>query len=488
MGPPSAGLGRVASLLLVAASTLGGCMLGPDYRAPEIPLAADWQAPLPHGASRAGLADWWRQFNDPALSELLRLAETDSPSLDQAWARILQARATLTGNNADALPSLNATLTQKRGQVEEGELRETGSMSASGLDASWEIDLFGKLRRYREAASTRLEARVDDWHAARVSLAAEVGDHYVQYRGCQKLVEALRDQAQSQRKTADLTRLSHQAGFTSPADAALGDASAASSAANLTRGQSECDLLLKSLVELTGSEEPRLVAMLGQGPTRLPSPAQLDVRAIPADLLRQRPDLAARERELAAANAEVGAAQADRLPSLSLGGSFSVGATAGISERSWSIGPSLSIPLFDGGKRGAAVQGAEAAYDSALAVYRQTLRRAVREVEQALVRLDAARHLEADAERASAGYDAYYQAIDRNWQAGSASLLDREVARRSALASEIELIGLQQNQVRHWIALYKALGGGWQAQPLELASKTAPGQAASDRAPSEVAE
>jgi len=457
-------------LSTLLATLLGGCTLGPDYQLPAVAVASQWHAPLPHGASVVGLNDWWQQFNDPALATLLHLAEADSPSLDQALARIAQARATLDGSIADTRPQLNGGLTKARAGVSQTGLNKTGTTSGATLDAAWELDLFGKLRRTDEASRNLLEARVDDWHDARVSLAAEVGDDFVQYRGCQMLVNAYRDQAQSQDQTARLTRLSFQAGFTAAADAALTDASAAASSATLTNQQSECDVLLKSLVALTGSGEEQVREVLAQTPAQLPVPALLDVREIPANLLRQRPDLASSERELAAANAQIGAAKADRLPSLSLVGSFAVGTTTGEYSRNWSLGPQLNVPLFDGGKRRAAVDSARAGYDSALATYRQTLRTAVREVEQSLVRLDAARRSEVDAQRATDGYQAYFQAIDRNWHAGNASLLDRELARRSALSAQIELITLQQNQVRYWIALYKALGGGWQDSRDGLAS------------------
>ncbi|TNF84175.1 efflux transporter outer membrane subunit [Pseudomonas sp. ICMP22404] len=454
-------------LATLCATLLSGCVLGPDYRVPAVPVATQWQAPLPHGASVAALADWWQQFDDPALAELLRLAEADSPSMDQAWANIALARATADSDAADAMPRVDGRLSKGRGGQQTGTQRLGGSGASAELDAAWEIDLFGKLRRNNEAARSRVEARVDDWHDARVSLAAQVGDYYVQYRGCQKLVLAYRDQAQSQQDTARITRQSFSAGFTSSADAALADASAASSAAALVQQQSECEVLLKSLVALTGGDEERLIGVLGKTPAQLPEPAGLNVLQIPADMLRQRPDVASSERELAAANAEIGVAQADRLPSLSLSGTFSVGNTVGQHNRSWSLGPVLSVPLLDGGKRRAAVDGARASYDAALAVYRQTLRTSVMEVEQALVRLDAARRRESDVERSTAGFRESFEAIDRNWQAGSVSLLDRETARRQALTAEIELITLQQDQVRYWIALYKALGGGWQAsQPL----------------------
>ncbi|RON52274.1 hypothetical protein BK666_02570 [Pseudomonas frederiksbergensis] len=462
--------GRI-SWMALCAMVLSGCMLGPDYKEPAVPIPAKWQAPLPHGASVTALANWWQQFNDPALAELLRLSEADSPSLDQAFAKIALARATLDSNSADALPNVQGTLAGGRGGQLTSVDRISGSGSSAEFDAAWELDLFGKLRRNKEAARTRIEARVDDWHDARVSLAAQVGDSYVQYRGCQKLALAYSDQAQSQQQTARSTRQSLLAGFTSSADAALADATAASNESTLISQQSECQVLLKSLVALTGSDEGKLIEVLSRTPAQLPQPAQLNVQQIPADLLRQRPDLASSERELAAANADIGVAQADRFPSLSLSGNFSVSSILGDLNRSWTFGPALSIPIFDAGKRRSVVDSAKANYDSALALYRQTLRTSVMEVEQSLVRLDAARRREVEVERSTAGYRESYAAIDRNWQAGSVSLLDRETARRLALTSEIELITLQQDQVRYWIALYKALGGGWQADHPQTASR-----------------
>lgn len=456
------------ALPVFCALIMSGCVLGPDYQPPAIPLPAGWQAPLPHGASVKALSGWWQQFNDAPLEQLLAWAEADSPTLDQARASILQARATLDISQSDAAPKLQGQLTRSRTGEREAGTGEVYSSSSARLDASWEIDLFGEFRRSREAAGNRIQARIDDWHDARVSLAAEVADDYVQYRGCQKRVQAYQEQLESQRQTAELTDLSLKAGFTAPADLSLTQASAASSQSTLIDQQSECDLLIKTLTQLTGSDETRVRTLLERAPAVLPTPAQLAVTSIPADLVRQRPDLASRERELAAASADIGVAKAQRWPTLSLSGSFQVGTQSGQLLRGWTMAPLLSLPLLDGGRGRATVNSAEAAYDSALADYRQTLRNAVGEVEQALVRLDAARRREGDVERATEGYRNYFQAVDKSWQAGGVSVLDREVARRSALDAQIELITLQQEQVSYWIALYKALGGGWQADAAHL--------------------
>jgi NodT family efflux transporter outer membrane factor (OMF) lipoprotein len=447
---------------LVMLVGVAGCTIGPDYRKPDVATPAAWSAPLPHGGSTSQLIGWWDRFDHPALTRLLQMAEADSPSLAEAWANIRIARATLTTDRAGGLPSLTANGSAERTRQSQGTDAAMANVLSGDLDASWELDLFGKVRRTTEAAKARLDARAADWHDARVSLAAEVADDYVQYRACQLLVRAYADEAQSQQETARATETAVTAGLTSPADGVLANASAASALSTLTAQRAECDVLVKALVDLTGADEATVRALLAQQEPTLPQSARFAVDNVPASLIAQRPDLASLERELAAASAEIGAAEADRYPSLSLTGSItrSNNSLTGILT-TWGIGPSVSLPIFDAGKRAAAVDSARASYDLQLAKYTQSLRTAVKEVEQALVRLDGATRRTGDAETAAKKYREYFDSIDRNWRAGGASLLDREEARRNALSADITFITVQRDQIQYWIALYKALGGGW---------------------------
>jgi NodT family efflux transporter outer membrane factor (OMF) lipoprotein len=251
----------------------------------------------------------------------------------------------------------------------------------------------------------------------------------------------------------------------------LARASLASTTSAALAQRAQCDLLVKSLVDLTGVAEPELRAQLTQGSTDVPQPGGIEVRGVPAEALRQRPDLASRERELAAASAEIGVAQADLYPSLSLSGAINVSALT-----SWSFGPTLSVPLFDGGKRRAAVDSARAGYEAAYADWRQGVRTAVKEVEQSLVRLDSTARRMEQADRAAQEYRRYLVGAEAQWRAGTTSLLTLEESRRQALSAQIELIGLQRDRVAYWIALYKALGGDWQsgtpaAPPEDVISK-----------------
>ncbi len=457
-------MGRRCTSVLTLTLVFAGCAVGPSYQAPAPKAAVQWFSPLPHGGSEAGLADWWAQFDDPALTQLIAWAEAESTSLARTWASIEKARATLSTDRSGTFPQLNGSASSTRSRQQLTTDQATlSTVSSAGLDASWELDLFGKLRRNAEAASARVDARIADWHDARVSLAAEVADTYVQYRACGLLAQAYDRELQSQTATEKATASMVEAGLSAPSDGALARASLANSRSSALRQRGSCTVLLKSLVYLTGHEQPELLTALAASSSALPQPKGLRVVEVPAQMLRQRPDLASLERELAATSAEIGAAQADRYPSFTLMGSIARASTSGsgAAYTTWSFGPQLSLPLFDAGKRQAAVDSARASYNSALASYQAGVRLAVKEVEQALVNLDSsANRLDASRQAAQA-YRQYFQASEANWRAGSISLLSLEDARRSALSADIDDINLQQSQISDWIALYKALGGGW---------------------------
>jgi NodT family efflux transporter outer membrane factor (OMF) lipoprotein len=280
------------------------------------------------------------------------------------------------------------------------------------------------------------------------------------------LAQSQRDNLDSLRKTAAGIRVAAENQLTAPAELTLASAGVANASASLTAQEAECELGVKSLVALTGLDEPKLRQHLGQEVAAIPVPAALEVRAVPAQLLSQRPDLVAAERTLAAASADIGVAEASRYPRLSLLGSVAVGRTSAggmtLNTSPWSFGPSLSLPLFDGGRLHAQVSSARAGYDMALASYQGAVRSAVRETEQSLVRLDAAGKRLDDVAASARDYRRYFESAQENWRAGGISLLTLEESRRSALQAEQTLISTRRDRVLYGIALYKALGGGWQ--------------------------
>jgi len=428
-----------------------GCAVGPGYKAPV----------LPPSDRVADLGNWWRQFDDPLVAELVDATQAGNPTVAQALARIAQARAAA-GHAAGArFPALDLGASASRSRTATSDVATT---TVRGLDASWELDLFGGKRKAADAAAYRVEARTADWHAARVSLAAEVAGTLVNYRACMATVKVLEQDLDSRNQTSELSELKVKAGFTTAADNDLIAASAADARQRLTAQRAACDLEVKALVALSGMDEASLRARMGGG-SALPAPKEIDVAAVPAGALSQRPDIAAAERELAAASADINVAQAARYPRIGLAGNIGI---AGVrlngenaSSSTWSFLPSLTIPLFDAGRRKADVNAAQARYDEAFAVYQQRVRSAVREIEEALVRLDSAARRHGDAEAAARSYERYFNAYNDEFKAGGRSLFELEDARRSSLSARQTVIGVQRERVSAWIALYKALGGGW---------------------------
>lgn len=466
------GLISYATLALLAASLVGCGLLpkvGPDYQ-PAAPIAPTaWQAvtPLPHNGDPAELADWWRQWDDPLLADLIAAVEADNVGLAQAWARIQQARNEMVTAGVAERPSLDASLNVSRatvamaGPVLHQVTRQVGLMS------NWEIDLFGGIARRQEATEASYAASRSRWHEARVSLAAETAQAFLQTRFLERRLQLAGADLASRRETARITRQLNVAGFQSNQIAALADAAAAESAASLTSLRADYDQQIKALVALSGIAEPELRSRLAARRGQFAQSARFRIDSLPAALLAQRPDIAAAERDVAAASAVIGQAESYRYPRLQLLGSLTPlrlttdGST--ISTTTWSIGAGLEMPLINGGRIDANIDAAKAQYAAAAAQYRQKARDAVREVEQALVRLDAAGQREADLRQAAAGYQQAFSATRSRYLAGLAEPLELEEVSRLALAADTNLAAWQHEQAAAWVALYRAVGGGWQA-------------------------
>jgi NodT family efflux transporter outer membrane factor (OMF) lipoprotein len=450
--------------LLATAALLAGCATPRLPSAPSQPPPPAWQAALPHGGDAALLADWWRRFDDPLVAELVRDAQAASPTLAQALARLAEARAGVRSSQAQRWPSVNAAAQAQRGSSAASNFAAS-TQSSIGVDAQWEVDLFGATRAEIAAAQARSDQAALGWHAARVSLAADTAGSYVALRACEAQLQVLEQDAASQKQSAELTREKVRVGFEAPANGALADGAAADAANRAIAQRADCDALVKSLVVLTGQGESALRARLAPGTAKLPQPGLFAVAALPAQLLQQRPDIAAAERAVVAAAADVGVAEAARWPRLTFSGTLSASALrAGgstIDGTAWGFGPQLVLPLFDAGARAAREDAARARYEQARSALDSDLRRAVGEVEEALVRLDAAMRRESEAQKAAQGFIDFFNAAEQRWRIGAGSLIDREDARRTALSARNALLAVQRERVAAWITLYRSLGGGW---------------------------
>ena len=465
---------RSGAAAMAAACLVAACATGPAPTtagaAPATAAPLVWQAPLPHDGQLTELVGWWQQFNDPVLSLLIESAQAVNPSVAAARSRIEQSRAAAVAAQAALGPSLSANASASRGQPDLS--APLGTSASVGLHAGWEFDVFGGNRAGRDAAQARLEGASASWHDARVSVAAEVANQYTALRACEAQLVQTQLDATSRAETSRLTELSAKAGFQAPANAALARASAAQGNSLLTQQRAQCELTLKALVALTGLDEPALRARLAEGVARLPQPAQIAVARVPADALAQRPDLYNAARDVQAAGADVTQTSAQRYPRISLSGSigaarFSTGAGAQ-DGTVWNLGPvSVSLPLFDGGTRRANVDAARARYEEAGIAYAAKLRGAVREVEEAMITLKSTADRSADAQVATEGFGASYVAAQARYKGGLSSLFELEDARRSAVQAQSALIELQRERTAAWIALYRALGGGWSAAQMQ---------------------
>ncbi len=487
---------RPFTLPLLASVLLAGCAsthLPPSVNEIATPLPAQWQATQPHNGQLQDLRNWWQQFQDPLLLELIDAAQKVSPTLSAARSQIEQARSNRVAAGAALLPQANFSASSARAVARSNTAPATTSQAALGFGNAqlpyWDLDLFSGNRATRDAAQERLAGSQAQWHDARVAVAAEVAGEYLNWRTCSMLELVLAQDSLSRNATARLTHISSSAGFAPQSNAALAQAGAAQARSSLASQHAQCELSVKNLVALTAIDEPALRLRLA--PVALPSglqadatgalpltsatiaalvlpqPQSLAIDSLPAQVIAQRPDVFRAERELMAARAEVAATYATKLPQVTLGGSIgrinvlSRGATS--NADTWSVGPlSLNLPLWDWGQHNAAIAAATARYDDAASSYLARVRGAVKEVEQALVNLQSAGARNGDAFIAATGYLSSVQAAEQRYHAGLGSLVELEDTRRVALQAEQALLGLQLERANAWIALYRAAGGGWQ--------------------------
>lgn len=460
---------------------LAGCAANAPTPTPQAPIAQAWRsllpteaagavAPtlLPHQGTVAGLSQWWAGLGDPYLLELMDKAQVLSPSVSAAKLRMAQARTSQIQAGAAGGPLAEANLGLSRGVATIGNPVATGLIA--GAQASWELDLFGGVKASQQAADARAEGALAAWHEARVSVAAEVANAYFGLKACERLLAVSTQQSQSVSESARLTQLLVQAGMASASQGASLLAAQAQAQSAVAQAQTQCRAARTGLMALTGVSEadlaPRIRYTVGQALT--PTVALPPVPTLPAQLLVQRPDVQAAQTEVAAASYDVGTANAQRYPRLSLAGSITgtrARSYAGTDDfLTWSIGPlAISLPLLDGGQRAAASDAALARYDNAVNAYRASARQAVMEVENALNDLQGSGEQASLALRQAEQIAKVQSAMQAKYDKGMASKIDLEEARRQSLSAQATVYTLEQERIKAWVALYRALGGGWQA-------------------------
>lgn len=446
---------RNALLAALAMGTLGGCAVGPEFSAaaPEkLPVA--WQGSLPAEGSALQIDTWWVSFNDPRLTELLAAARGSSPSVEAALARVRQARAQSATADAGVWPSVSL-------EGQPYSRTDAGGKSSIGITLNGNIGLFGYQTRVQEAALARVRSATHAWQGAHATLAADVADAYFARKQCLRDHNILLQDVTSKEKTLKLTGLKLDAGVIAPSGMARATATVLTAKGQVAANEAACARARNQLMLLTGLDAETLAAKITPWATD-EAAYRAAVSTVPAELLTRRADVQAARESAAAASAEIGSARAASLPQLSISGAIT--AITGGAPAAWSLATRLVAPLFDGGRRAAAETVAEERYAESMAVYRNTLRQAVRDVEDALARVASASSRASSAAQVTAEYGRYLNAAETRYAHGAASLLELEDARQLHLAAELTLNSLRTETRQAHIALFRALGGGWPQQ------------------------
>ena len=465
---------RLAPALL-AVSALSGCAAGRDYTHPEIALSSAYHAPLPLAAPDA---QWWRRFGDPTLDRLVDTALAQNLDMAVAAARVDQARAAAGASGAALLPQLDLTASGERtrqslrtpvGTVANRlDLPRDYSLYSVGPQASWELDLFGGLRREREAARADYAAAAADAAAARLSIAAETADAYLQLRGLQARYEVVTRQLETERQLAALVRQQADQGLVAERELHRVLGESAGIEASLAPLRAAIAGQIHRLDVLTGRQagsDPLHLATTGATPDA-PDPGG---SAVPGELMRRRPDLVAAERRLAASSARTGAALAEYYPHLSLGGllGFASIGTGGLFTSAGlqaSGGAGLRWRLFDFGRVDAEVAQTRGGEAEALAQFRGSVLRATEEVETAIVHLAETRAEITLREQQVASLARARSQARQGYEGGALALVDVLDADRALLEAEDRLAGARAEAARASVAAVRALGGGWETR------------------------
>jgi NodT family efflux transporter outer membrane factor (OMF) lipoprotein len=473
---------------------VAGCTVGPDFKAPQPRVPAQWEGQSPALEGPSAPAAWWEAFGDPELSSLVRRAMDSNLDLRQAVLRIAEARAARDVSAPANWPSLSADGAFARQRISERTATTSllaaaagggkGSLGAGtsgaiaglpnpfnqaqyGLDASWEIDLFGRVRRSIEAAEAQTQSSVEEGHDALVTLAGDVAKAYIDLRGAQARRAIVLRNLGELRTSLELIRERRQAGYGTEAEVAAFSAEVSTADGQLPGLDAEVTRDINGLSLLVALQPGALRGELASGGPVPPSPPSVPA-GLPGELLRRRPDIRRTEAQLHAAIARVGIAKADLFPSVTLNAAAGFEAERGADLTDWaarfgSIGPAIDLPLFDAGRRRATVRLEDVRSQEAAIAYSRTVLNAVHEVDNALVAHAAAQRRRISLEAAVAQSRAARDVARLRYEDGLTSFLEVLDAERTADQADLALADATAALATDVVALYKALGGGWKA-------------------------
>jgi NodT family efflux transporter outer membrane factor (OMF) lipoprotein len=451
-------------------SVLNGCKVGPDYHAPSQSMPEAWKSPPTTQASvtvqkPVEVARWWTTFHDPTLDSLIQRATASNLTLEVATQRIREARGTVGIVRAGLWPNVNANADYARTG---GGSQKWKSEWQAGLDAAWEIDVFGGVRRSVEEANANLQASVEDRRDVLVTLLGEVASDYILLRGEQQEVIIAYENLDVQQRNATLTRDKVALGTGTELDVVQAEAQVASTTAVIAGFETTEQQTIHALSVLLALP-PRALDEELQPRGPVPDPPAVVPVGLPSDLLRRRPDIRRAERQLAAQTAAIGVATADLFPKFSLTGSFGYSARridllGNWNGTNWSFGPSATWAIFDAGRIWSNIEVQNAIAAEAMATYRQTVLSALQEVQDVLVAYAQEQHRRV---ALSDAVDLNQRAValaTRRYKQGLTDFLAVLDAQRNLFASQDALVQSNRAVGTDAVALYKALGGGWEVE------------------------
>jgi len=455
-------------LLCIFVFFLTGCMVGPNFKPPKTSVPSSWIGTSGQKTGAVDLVSWWTQFNDPNLTSLIDRAVASNLDLKQAQSRIRQARAARSVVSAGLWPTLDATgsysHSQTAGSAATSPIRR--DLWRSGLDAFWELDIFGGIRRNVEAADADIRATVEDQRDVLVTLVGEVALNYIALRGYQQEIVIAQNNLKAQQRSAELTQQRFRSGLVGALDVAYADAQVGTTLSQIPLLETSVQQTIYTLSVLLGREPSALLEELSPVSTIPVTPPDLPAE-LPSDLLRRRPDIRRAEAQIHAATARIGVATADLFPKFNLTGSAGYQSNAldrmiNSHNSFWAVGPSVDWQIFNAGAVSANIEVQKALSEQASLAYQKAVLTALKDVENALIAYSK------EQQRYKALLDtvaANRKAVDLSTQLytqGQTDFLSVLVSQRSLYTSEDSLVQSTSNLSTGLVALYKALGGGWE--------------------------
>jgi len=466
----------VSRYVVGLALLLTGCIVGPDYQKPELATPKQWSVPSVSSQEKA-LNQWWQSFNDPILNQLIVDAINANLDLKQTLDRIKDARSQRIATIASGLPSFSVKNNVNRRLNSSATTSSTAQAGGIGLgnqvinllqlgiDAQWEVDLFGGVQRAIEVADATIESEIEHRRDVMVTLLGEVARNYIELRGNQQLIVITNANLRSQQDTLALLQVRQQAGLADMMEVAQAQAQVATTESQLPSYETAVQQAIHALSLLLAKQPDALAARL-EPVANIPMVKTTVMPDLPSELLKRRPDIRYAERQLAVANAYIGIATSELYPKFNLAEFLGV-QNLHITDftpigKSWSVGATLTAPLFNWGKLNANIKSKEAQYQQSLLGYQKTVLTAFKEVEDALVSYSKEQQKQKSLQQAVTANQQAVQLATERYEKGLTSFINVLTSQQSLYQAQSSLVSSTANTSADLVLLYKVLGGGWQ--------------------------